>query len=56
MAKAAVESAGDPQVSTNTALVLNRERRALLLISLWNGEACGWVRQGIIEQLGGANA
>ena len=20
------------------------------------GEACGWVRQGIIEQLGGANA
>ncbi len=52
LAKAAVESEGDPHVSASDDPALHKEKRALRFIALMDGDVGPWVQQGIIEQLG----
>ncbi len=53
LATAAIELERDPHVFASEEFNLDKERRALRFIVLMEGDACGWVRQGIFEQLGG---
>jgi len=55
LAKCAIESEGDPEVSINTAVILDKERRALLLISLWSGDVVAYLKREIIGYLGGGD-
>jgi len=55
LAKVAIESEGDPPVSNNGGLILDKERRALLFIALRNGDAVDPIQLGVIEYLGGSD-